>query len=152
MAEFSCDKTEAILMSEIQIRTILDRVQASKADQGTDGAATMEQAGQTISKFSREAMVLGDQVGPNMMRKIHAVYDAHVGQDKVFPTKNGPPKILTMYKDKPYEYELRNEFKSGSLQLPTVRSFDWDGKPATSKIIRDFIASTPVVSPCAHPR
>ena len=111
----------------------------------------MEQAGQTISKFSREAMVLGDQVGPEMMRKIHAVYDAHVGQDKVFPTKNGPPKILTMYKDKPYEYELRNEFKSGSLQLPTVRSFDWDGKPATSKIIRDFIASTPVVSPCAHP-
>ena len=152
MAEFSCDETEAILMSEIQIRTILDRVQASKADQGTDGAATMEQAGQTISKFSREAMVLGDQVGPEMMRKIHAVYDTHVGQDKVFPTKNGPPKILTMYKDKPYEYELRNEFKSGSLQLPTVRSFDWDGKPATSKIIRDFIASTPVVSPCAHPR
>ena len=97
-------------------------------------------------------MVLGDKVGPKMMRKIHAVYDAHVGQDKVFPTKNGPPKILTMYKDKPYEYELRNEFKSGSLQLPTVRSFDWDGKPDTSKIIRDFIASTPVVSPCAHPR
>ena len=152
MAEFSGDNTQAILMSEIQIRTILDRVQASKADQGTDGAATMEQAGQTISKFSREAMVLGDQVGPDMMHKIHAVYDANVGQDKVFPTKNGPPKILTMYKNKPYEYELRNEFKSGSLPLPTVRSFDWDGKPATSKIIRDFIASTPVVSPCAHPR
>jgi hypothetical protein len=57
-----------------------------------------------------------------------------------------------MYKDKPCEHELRNEFKSGSLQLLTVRSFDWDGKPATSKIIRDFIASTPVVSPCAHPR
>ena len=152
MAEFSGDDTQAILMSEIQIRTILDRVQASKSDQGTDGAATMEQAGQTISKFSREAMILGDQVDPGMMRKIHAVYDANVGQDKVFPTKNGPPKILTMYKDKPYEYELRNEFKSGSLQLPTVRSFDWDGKPATSKIIRDFIASTPVVSPCAHPR
>ena len=152
MAEFSSDDTQAILMSEIQIRTILDRVQASKADQGTDGAATMEQAGQTISKFSREAMVLGDQVDPSMMRKIHSIYDANVGQDKVFPTKNGPPKILTMYKNKPYEYELRNEFKSGSLPLPTVRSFDWDGKPATSKIIRDFIASTPVVSPCAHPR
>ena len=151
MTEFSCN-VQAVLMSEIQIRTILDRVAASKADQGTDGAATMEQAGQTISKFSREAMVLGDQVDPGLMRKIHAVYDANVGQDKVFPTKNGPPKILTMYKDKPYEYELRNEFKSGSLQLPTVRSFDWDGKPATSKIIRDFIASTPVVSPCSHPR
>jgi hypothetical protein len=108
MAEFSCDETEAILMSEIQIRTILDRVQASKADQGTDGAATMEQAGQTISKFSREAMVLGDQVGPKMMRKIHAVYDATcVGQDKVFPTKNGPPKTLTKYKDEAYEYERR---------------------------------------------
>ena len=72
MAEFSGDDTQATLKSEIQVRTILDRVQASKADQGTDGAATMEQAGQTISKFSREAMVLGDQVGPNMMRKIHA--------------------------------------------------------------------------------
>jgi hypothetical protein len=49
-------------------------------------------------------MVLGDQVGPKMMRKIHAVYDANVGQDKVFPTKNGPPKILTMHKDKPCEH------------------------------------------------
>jgi hypothetical protein len=133
MAKFSGDDMQAILMSEIQIRTILDRAQASKADQGTDGAATMEQAGQTTSKFSREAMVLGDQVAPSMMLKIHAVYDANVGQDKVFPTgtKNGSPKILTFYKDNPCECELRNEFKSGSLQLPTVHSFDWDDKPAT---------------------
>jgi hypothetical protein len=75
------------------------------ASQESIRACLDSQAGQTISTFSREALVLGDQVDPSMMRKIHAVYDANVGQDKVFPTKNGPPKILTMYKDKPYEYE-----------------------------------------------
>ena len=26
----------------------------------------------------------------------------HVGEDSVFPTKNGAPKILEQFKDKPY--------------------------------------------------
>ena len=31
----------------------------------------------------------------------------HVGEDSVFPTKNGAPKILEQFKDKPYTLELR---------------------------------------------
>jgi hypothetical protein len=34
----------------------------------------------------------------------------HVGEDSVFPTKNGAPKILEQFKDKPYTLELRDEF------------------------------------------
>jgi hypothetical protein len=38
----------------------------------------------------------------------------HVGEDSVFPTKNGAPKILEQFKDKPYTLELRDEFTTGS--------------------------------------
>ncbi len=38
----------------------------------------------------------------------------HVGEDSVFPTKNGAPKILEQFKDKPYTLELRDEFTTGN--------------------------------------
>lgn len=152
MAESLEEETSQNLMSEIQIRAIVDRTSSSSANEGTDGASTMQQGEETISKFSREAMVLGRQVKPGLRKQIYAIYQEHCGHDKVFPLKNGPPKILEMYKNKPYNYELREEFKNGSLPLPSVKAFDWSSKPATSKIIRDFIKSTPVVSPCANPR
>ncbi len=37
----------------------------------------------------------------------------HVGEDGVFPTKNGAPKILEQFKYKPYTLELRDEFTTG---------------------------------------
>ena len=146
------ERLETVLMSEIQIRNIVDRLDSEQAEQGTDGDETMSKDEQTISKFSRLAMSLGPKVCAEMRAALFDLYDKHVGQDKVFPTKNGPPKILEQYKDKPYEYELRDEYKNGSLQLPSVKVFNWQGKPATAKIIRDFIKRTPVVSPCKNPR
>jgi len=35
----------------------------------------------------------------------------HVGEDSVFPTKNGAPKILEQFKDKPYMKECRLIYK-----------------------------------------
>ena len=146
-----CEAHE-LLMSEIQIRNIVDRAAINASQGGTDGASTMKQGEKTISKFSKQALVLGDHVSPRLQQKIHRIYDEHAGDDKVFPLSNGPPKMLEMYKNKPYNYELREEFRNGSLPLPSVKAFDWESKPATAKIIRDFIKSTPVVSPCANPR
>jgi hypothetical protein len=139
-------------MSEIQIRSIVDRLSNEETEQGTDGDETMTKDGETISKISRWAMKIGPRVLKDMREDLLALFDEHAGQNKVFPEKNGPPKILEQYKNKPYEYELRDEYKNGSLQLPSVKAFDWQGKPATAKIIRDFIKSTPVVSPCKNPR
>ena len=96
-------------MSEIQIRNIVDRLDDEEAEHGTDGDETMVKDGKTISKFSRLAMSLGPQVCKELRDALFALYNRHSGQDKVFPTKNGPPKVLEQYKDKPYEYELRDE-------------------------------------------
>ena len=141
-------RNETVLMSEIQIRNIIDRLDSEETEQGTDGFETMVKDGVLISKFSRLAMSLGPKVCADLRETLSILYNTYAGQDKVFPEKNGPPKILNQYKDKPYEYELRDEYKNGSLPLPSVKAFNWHGKPATAKIIRDFIRSTPVVSPC----
>ena len=100
------EKLETILMSEIQIRNIVDRLDSEEQEQGTDGDETMVKDGATISKFSRLAMTLGAHVGAELRASLFALYDEQVGQDKVFPTKNGPPKILEQYRNRPYEYEL----------------------------------------------
>ena len=96
MAESQEEETFQNLMSEIQIRAIVDRTSSSSTNEGTDGASTMQHGEETISKFSREAMVLGRQVKPSLRKQIYAIYEEHCGHDKVFPLKNGPPKMLEM--------------------------------------------------------
>jgi hypothetical protein len=41
---------------------------------------------------------------PLILKKIYLVYDKYVGQESVFPLKNGAPGVMTKYKDKPYIY------------------------------------------------
>ena len=62
MTESQEEETFQNLMSEIQIRAIVDRTSSSSTNEGTDGVSTMQQGEETISKFSREALVLGRQV------------------------------------------------------------------------------------------
>jgi hypothetical protein len=50
------------LMTEIQLRRIVDRVALNKSDAVTDGDETMIKNGVTISKFSKESIHLGDSV------------------------------------------------------------------------------------------
>ena len=46
-----------------------------------------------ISKFSKEAMTLGDDMctlndtAPTILKKVFLLYDKYVGENKVFPTK-----------------------------------------------------------------
>ena len=78
----------------------------------------------------------------------------HVGEDSVFPTKNGAPKILEQFKDKPYTLELRDEFTMGikPKSLPTIKAMHYHGKPATCKVLEHFVRTTPVVEKCDDPR
>jgi hypothetical protein len=59
---------------------------------------------------------------------------------------------MTKFKDKPYSYELLPEYANGSNKFPTVKSMNWEGKTATTKVIRGFTESTPVVPRCPNPR
>ena len=55
-----------------------------------------------ISKYSINAIKVGEKVSTQMREEFEQFNSEHVGADSVFPTKNGAPKILEQFKDKPY--------------------------------------------------
>ncbi len=140
-------------MSEIQLRRVVDKMSQESSAQGTDGDEVMTKDGHTFSKFSKEALEIGASVSAAILKKVRNVFDLNKGDDEVFRTKNGAPKIMTKFKDKPYSYELLPEYANGSKKSPTVKSMNWEGKSATAKVIRGgFTESTPVVQRCPNPR
>ena len=145
-----CENT--ILMTEIQLKNIVERLQMEEKDTKTDGDETMVKDGVVISKFSREALGLGDDVDHQLKQKIYDCVSKWVGDDSVFPTKNGSPKILTKFVEHPYSYELLPEYERGEKKLPCVKAMNWEGKTYTASVIRGFIKGTPVVEPCSNPR
>ena len=145
-----CENT--ILMTEIQLKNIVERLQMEEKDTKTDGDETMVKDGVVISKFSREALGLGDDVDHQLKQKIYDCVSKWVGDDSVFPTKNGSPKILTKFVEHPYSYELLPEYERGEKKLPCVKAMNWEGKTYTASVIRRFIKGTPVVEPCSNPR
>jgi hypothetical protein len=56
-----------------------------------------------------------DGCAPLILKNIDLVYDKYIGQESVFPLKNGAPRIMMKYKDKPYTYELQPECHSHGL-------------------------------------
>jgi hypothetical protein len=140
------------LMTEIQLKNIVDRLQSEKKDIKTDGDETMVHNGVVISKFSCEALGLGEHVTDTIKNKIHKRFKQWAGDDSVFPTKNGSPNILTKFVNQPYSYELLPEYERGEKKLPCVKAMNWEGKTYTAHVIRGFIKGTPVVDPYSNPR
>ncbi len=101
---------EEVYMTEIQLRRIVVRTAQEASEQQSDGDETMVKDGENISKFSKEAMTLGEDVyeansnAQLILRKVYLLYDKYVGENKVFPIKNGAPRIMKKYKDIPYTY------------------------------------------------
>ncbi len=60
--------------------------------------------------------------------KIYSRFKQWAGDDSVFPTKNGSPKILTKFVDHPYSYELLPEYENGEKKLPCVKAMNWVGR------------------------
>ncbi len=88
--------------------------------QGTDGDEVMTKDGHTFSKFSKEALEIGASVSAAILKKVRNFFDLNKGDDEVFRTKNGAPKIMTKFKDKPYSYELLPEY--ANERIPVVLS------------------------------
>ena len=80
--------TSALLMTEIQLKNIVDRMGADP-DTKTDGDETTIKNGVRISKFSNEAMEIGEDVKGTMKEDIFSTFNSNVGDAAVFPTKNG---------------------------------------------------------------
>ena len=51
-------------------------------------------------------MEIGKDVKESLKMKIFEIFARNAGNDAVFPTKNGSPKILTKFVNHPYSYEL----------------------------------------------
>ncbi len=86
-----------VFMTEIQLKNIVERLQSEEKDTRTDGDETMIKNGVIISKFSFEALELGTDVKEHIKYKIHVRFMQWSGNDSVFPTKNGSPKVLTKF-------------------------------------------------------
>jgi hypothetical protein len=68
---------EEVYMTEIPLRRIVDRTAKEQQTHQSDGDETMTKDGKTISKFSKEAMNIGDEVYEHevILRKVYLVYD-----------------------------------------------------------------------------
>ena len=93
--------------------------------------------GRQISKFSLEAMTIGEEVDTALKKLFHDFNTNYVGNNSVFPTESGAPKILTSFRERPFHFELRDEYSKGPRPkaLPSVRGTYYHGKPATTKIL-----------------
>ncbi len=97
-----------------------------------------------VSKYSIKAIKIGKKVSAQTRAEFEKFNAEHVGEDSVFPTKNGAPKMLEQFKDKPYTLELRDEFTMGikPKSLPTIKAMHYHGKPATCKVLEHFVRTT----------
>jgi hypothetical protein len=112
-------------MTEIQLKNIVDRMGADP-DTKTDGDETTIKDGHRISKFSKEAMEIGKDVKESLRVKVFEIFDRNAGNEAVFPTKNGSPKILTKFVDHPYSYELLPAYERGERKLPNTKAMNWE--------------------------
>ncbi len=130
----------------------VDRTKPSQGDEEVMDMTTID--GVRVSKYSIKAIKVGKYVSAQMRKELEQFNSEHVGEDSVFPTENGAPKILEQFKDKSYALELRDEFTTGKKpkSLPTIKAMHYHGKPATCKVMEHFVRATPVVGKCDDPR
>jgi hypothetical protein len=76
-------------MSEVQLQGLLDRTKPSKGDEEVMDMTTID--GIRVSKYSIKAIKIGKKVSAQMRAEFEKFNAEHVGEDSVFPTKNGAP-------------------------------------------------------------
>jgi hypothetical protein len=122
-------------MSEIQLQGLLDGTKPSQGDEEAMDMTTID--GIRVRKYSIKAIKVGKNVSAQIRKELVQFNNEHVGEDSVFPTKNGAPKILEQFKDKLYSLKLRDEFTTGKKPkpLPTIKEMHYHGKPDTCKVM-----------------
>ncbi len=90
-------------------------------------------------------MTYGKEVSSTLKESVKTYLQQFVESERVFPTQNGAPRIMTEFLNKPYRFELRDEYTKGPnpRPLPTIKASYYHGKPAKQKA---------VVSSCDNPK
>jgi hypothetical protein len=92
------ENTRHTCRNEIPVKWIVDKMYQEYSAQGTDGdEVMMTKDGQTFSKFSKEALEIGAAVSSAILQKVRNVFNLNKGDNEVFRTKNGAPKIMTKF-------------------------------------------------------
>jgi hypothetical protein len=68
-----------VLMTEIQLKNIVDR-KGKESTTGTDGEEFTIKDGIKVSKFSKEAMEIGFDVGEELKRHVFDQFTSYVGE------------------------------------------------------------------------
>ena len=139
-------------MSEIALQGLLDRTNAGEPDEEAMDMTVIN--GMRMSKYDIRALRVGLKVTPEMLHELTEFNKNYVGENSVFPVKNGAPRILEQFRDNPYTLELLDQYTTGNKpkRLPTVGATYYQGKPATRKVLEHFVRATPVVEKCDDPR
>jgi hypothetical protein len=139
-------------MSEIALQGLLDRTNAEEQDEEAMDMTVIN--GVRMSKYDIRALKKGLKVTPEMLHELVEFNKNYVGENSVFPVKNGAPRILEQFRENPYTLELLDQYTTGNKpkKLPTVGAAYYQGKPATRKVLEHFVRTTPVVEKCDDPR
>ncbi len=137
-------------MTELQLQAIVHQ----QGIEGT-GESNLDMTvvnGVTVSKWHLDSVTYGVEVSDTLKESVQKYLQQFVGSERVFSTQNDAPRIMTEFLNKPYRFELRDEYTKGPNPLPTIKASYYHGKPATQKVLEHFCRSTPVVSSCDNPR
>ena len=94
-------------MTEVQLQQIVQQQKISGDDTSELDMTTVD--GKRVSKRFLEAIAFGKAVNGLLRKRVLEFSQKYVGEDSIFPTKNGMPKILTQFLDKPYKLEQRDD-------------------------------------------
>jgi hypothetical protein len=139
-------------MSEIALQGLLDRTKADEQDEDAMDMTVIN--GIRMSKYDIRALRVGQKVTPELRNALIEFNKGFIGENSVFPVKNGAPRILEQFKDNPYTLELLDQYTTGNKpkRSPTAGATYYQGKPATRKVLEQFVRTTPVVEKCDDPR
>ncbi len=85
----------------------------------------------------------GVEVSDTLKESVKKYLQQFVGSERVFPTQNDAPRIMTEFLNKPYRFELRDEYTKGPNPRPlsTIKASYYHGKPATQKVLARALLS-----------
>jgi hypothetical protein len=137
-------------MSEPQLQVIVNQ-------QGIEGTGESNMTvvnGVSVSKWHLDSVTYGVEVSDTLKELVKKYLQQFIGSECVLPTQNGALRIMTEFLNKPYCFELRDEYTEGPnpRPSPTIKASCYHGKPATQKVLEHFCRSTSVVSSCDNPR
>jgi hypothetical protein len=105
-------------MSEIQLQDLLDRTKADEQDEEAMNMIVIN--GIRMSKYNIRALKVGLKVTSKMRNKLTDFNGNFVGENTMFPVKNGAPCILEQFRDNPYTLELLDQYTTANKQTQEI--------------------------------